>query len=122
MSASPTMMAKIQYDKVLKIVDFANMMTYDLNGAWNSYTAHHTALYTNDAYKHDTMPEAAFSVDTCIKYLEDTYGDKIDMKKIVVGVAPYTRAWGGVKDDGLDKDNPGLYATATPNSIKREES
>ena len=118
MSASPTMMAKIQYDKVLKIVDFANMMTYDLNGAWNSYTAHHTALYTNDAYNHDTMPEAAFSVDTCIKYLEDTYGDKIDMKKIVVGVAPYTRAWGGVKDDGMDKDNPGLYATATPNSIK----
>ena len=118
MSASPTMMAKIQYDKVLQIVDFANMMTYDLNGAWNSYTAHHTALYTNDAYDASSMPEAKFSVDTCIKYLEDTYGSKIDFKKIVIGVAPYTRAWGGVKDDGLDKDNPGLYATATPNSIK----
>ena len=47
MSASPSMMSKIQYDRVLQIVDFANMMTYDLNGAWNSYTAHHTALYTN---------------------------------------------------------------------------
>ena len=33
MSASPAMMSKIEYDKVLDIVDFANMMTYDLNGA-----------------------------------------------------------------------------------------
>lgn len=30
MSASPKMMAAIEYEKVLKIVDFANMMTYDL--------------------------------------------------------------------------------------------
>ena len=118
MSAAPSMMEKIEYDKVLQIVDFANMMTYDLNGAWNSYTAHHTALYTNDAYNHETMLEAQNSVDNCIKYLEETYGNTIDMSKVVVGVAPYTRAWGGVKDDGLDKDNPGLYATATPNSIK----
>ena len=118
MSASPTMMKKIEYDKVLQIVDFANMMTYDLNGAWNSYTAHHTALYTNEAYNHDTMLEAQYSVDTCIKYLEETYGNSIDMKKITIGVAPYTRGWGGVKDDGLDKNNPGLYASATPNSIK----
>jgi len=118
MSAAPSMMEKIEYDKVLQIVDFANMMTYDLNGAWNSYTAHHTALYTNDAYNHETMLEAQNSVDNCIKYLEEKYGNTIDMSKVVVGVAPYTRAWGGVKDDGLDKDNPGLYATATPNSIK----
>ena len=118
MSASPSMMEKIEYDKVLKIVDFANMMTYDLNGAWSDYTAHHTALYTNDAFDSKTMPDAQNSVDNCIKYLEEKYGSKIDMSKIVVGVAPYTRAWGGVKDDGLDKQNPGLYASATPNSIK----
>ena len=118
MSASPSMMSKIQYDRVLQIVDFANMMTYDLNGAWNSYTAHHTALYTNEAYDHGTMTEAQNSVDNCIKYLKETYGNTIDYKKIVVGVAPYTRAWAGVKDDGLDKENPGLYASATPNSVK----
>ena len=118
MSASPNMMSKIEYDKVLKIVDFANMMTYDLNGAWSPYTAHHTPLFTNEAYDPKTMLEAQNSVDTCVKYLEDTYGDTIDYSKIVVGVAPYTRGWGGVEDDGLDKDNPGLYATAKPNSIK----
>lgn len=118
MPSLPNMMDKIEYDKVLQIVSFANMITYDLNGAWNSYTAHHTPLYTNEAYNADTMPEARFSIDNCISYLEQTYGNVIDMTKIVIGVAPYTRGWRGVKDDGLDKDNRGLYATANPNSVK----
>lgn len=118
MSASPAMMSKIEYDKVLENVDFANMMTYDLNGAWNGYTGHQTALYTNESYDHETQKDGQFSVDTCIKYLEDTYGNDIDYSKIVVGVAPYTRGWAGVKTDGKDPKNPGLYATAEPNSVK----
>ena len=111
MSASPTMMSAIEYDKVLNIVDFANMMTYDLNGAWAGFTAHQTALYTNPAYDGG---DAALSVDSCIKYLENKYGDGIDYSKIVVGVAPYTRGWKEVKKDtGRDPKNPGLYADAT---------
>lgn len=117
MSANTAMMTKVEYDKVLQYADFLNMMTYDLNGAWASFTAHQTALYTNDSYNKETMKDAAFSVDTCISYLEDTYGNSIDYSKIVIGVAPYTRGWAGVKNDGLDPDNPGLYATATPNSV-----
>ena len=116
MSASPTMMDKIQYDKVLQIVDFSNMMTYDLAGGYNSYTAHHTALYTNEAYNHQTM-DARYSADLCIRHLEEKYGSSIDMKKVLVGVAPYNRGWAGVKNDGLDPDNPGLYASANPNSF-----
>lgn len=118
MSASPAMMEKIEYDKVLDIIDFANMMTYDLNGAWNAYTGHQTALYTNDSYNHDTQQDGQFSIDACVSYLEDTYGETIDYSKIVIGVAPYTRGWAEVQDDGPDPDNPGLYATATPNSVK----
>ena len=81
MSASPKMMEAIEYEKVLKIVDFANMMTYDLNGAWEGFTAHQTALYTNPAYGEG---DAGLSVDSCIKYLENKYGDNIDYSKIVV--------------------------------------
>ncbi len=114
MSASPTMMSAIEYDKVLNIVDFANMMTYDLNGAWGGFTAHQTALYTNPAYDGG---DASLSVDSCIKYLENKYGDDIDYSKIVVGVAPYTRGWKEVKKDtGRDPKNPGLYADATGES------
>ena len=42
MPISPILKDKIQFDKVLEIVSFANMKTYDLNGNWNSYTGHHT--------------------------------------------------------------------------------
>ena len=118
MPISPIMLEEIEFDKVLQTVSFSNMKTYDLNGDWNSYTAHHTPLYTNEAYNPDTMPEAQFSIDSFISYLENKYGNTIDMKKIIIGVAPYTRGWGGVKDDGLDKDNPGLYATANSSSVK----
>ena len=117
MSAELEMLKVIQYDKIFKIVDFVNMMTYDLAGSWNSYTSHHTPLYTNDNYNHQKM-NAKNSADSCIKYFEETYGTTIDYKKILIGVAAYTRGWAGVKDDGLDENNPGLFATATPNSVK----
>ncbi len=118
MSASPAMMEKIEYDKVLQTVDFANMMTYDLNGAWNAYTGHQTALFTNDKYNKETQKDGQFSVNACVDYLYKKYGNSIDPSKIVVGVAPYTRGWAEVKNDGPDPQNPGLYATATPNSVK----
>ena len=75
MSASPAMMAKIEYDKVLQTVDFANMMTYDLNGAWNGYTAHQTALYTNDSYDHDKQ-KADEALALYNKLLELVSGNK----------------------------------------------
>ncbi len=121
MSASPAMMAKIEYDKVLRIVDFANMMTYDLNGAWNGYTGHQTALYTNPNYDPVNQKDGQFSVDACVQYLKNTYGNSIDYSKIVIGVAPYTRGWAGVQADGRDANNPGLYATAQPNSVRADD-
>ena len=60
---------------------------------------------------------AGNSADAAIKYLEGKYGDTIDYSKILIGAAAYTRGWGGAKDDGLDEDNPGLFATAKPNSV-----
>ena len=118
MSASPSKMAEIDYKALLNTVDFLNMMTYDLNGAWNGYTGHQTALYQNDSYDHDTQPDGVFSVDTCIQYLKDHYGNSIDYSKITVGVTAYTRGWAGVQNDGPDAKAPGLYATAKPNSVK----
>lgn len=116
MSAEIELLEVIEYDKVLDIVDYASLMTYDLAGSWTSYTAHHTPLYTNDAYDHKTM-NGKNSADSCIKYFKEKYGDTIDYTKILIGVAAYTRGWAGVKDDGLDEENPGLYATAKPNSV-----
>ena len=69
-------------------------MTYDLSGSWNSYTSHHTPLYTNKAYDTKSMSGAKNSADACITYFEETYGSTIDMSKILIGVAAYTRGWG----------------------------
>ena len=117
MSAELDILPTIEYDKVLGIIDFLNLMTYDLAGSWTPYTSHQTPLYTNEAYNHQTM-NAKNSANAAIEYFEKTYGNAIDYKKILIGVAAYTRGWAGVKDDGLDKNSPGLYATATPNSVE----
>ena len=116
MSASPFYMKRIQYDKVLQIVDFSNMMTYDLIGEWSSYTGHHTSLYTNEAYDHGRQDQKD-SADNCIKFLRETYGDTIDYKKLTIGVAPYSKGWANVQNDGTDSNNPGLYASGSPNSV-----
>ena len=118
MSANPSNMALIQWEEVLQTIDFTNMMTYDLAGGWMSYTAHHSALYTNEAYNHQTQYDAQFSADLCIKYFEQNYGSRIDMSQVLIGVAPYTHGWGSVKNDGRDPENPGLFATASPNSVQ----
>ena len=113
-SAEPKHMDDIQWDKVLEILDFTNMMTYDMAGDWDSYTAHHCGLYTNEAYNHKTMSSAKYSADYCIKHFKETYGSSIDIKKITIGVAPYSYRWKDVKNDGLDSNSPGLFATASP--------
>ena len=112
MNAGISGMEVIEYDKVLQVCDYVNMMTYDLNGAWNTYTGHQTPLYTNPAYDPATQPDGQHSVDNCVRYLEQTYGNSIDMSKVVIGVAPYTRSWQNVDGStGRDPQNPGLYAT-----------
>ena len=115
---SPERLSKIKYDEVLKYVNFTNLITYDLNIASYSYTLHISPLYTNEDYPIDGILDSHYSVDDSIKYLENTYQNTIDMTKVVIGVAPYTRAWSGVKDAGFHKDNPGLYDYAIPNSVR----
>ena len=118
MSASPRMMDKIEYKKVIDLLDFVNMMTYDLNGAWNSYTGHQTALYINeDAADFDAMPDSVFSIDTAVRQLKSYGLTNTQMKKVVIGVAAYTRGWSKAQGGGKDPQNPYLYAPATPDVI-----
>ena len=121
MSANTNKMKAIEYDEVLKYADFLNMMTYDLNGSWNNYTGHQTGLYTNPAYKDANTPDGVFSIDASVQYLKKTYGNSIDYSQIVVGVSSYTRGWAGVKGNGPDKNNPGLFVPALANSVPDEE-
>lgn len=83
----------IEWEKVSKMVDFINVMSYDLVNGVSSVTGHHTALYSTPFQKEST--------DNAVKYL-DSIG--VPSEKIVIGAAFYARTW-----ENVDSANHGLY-------------
>ena len=85
----------VEWDRVMPIVDYVNIMTYDLV-AGGPRTGHHTPLYST--------PEQSLSAEFAVNYL-DSIG--VDRAKMVIGAAFYGRAWENVPDI-----NNGLYQSA----------
>lgn len=83
----------IEWDKVMKVVDRLNLMSYDLVHGYSTTTGHHTALYSTTKQKE--------SADNAIQAL---LLKGVPANKIVIGAAFYARAWEGVADE-----NNGLY-------------
>lgn len=86
-------------------VDFVNVMTYDMHGAWDEISGHQTGLYTNP---DDPAKDSGLSVDDAVTYLLAN-GAKAD--KIVIGAAFYTRGWQKVAPGG-NEALPGLFQPA----------
>jgi len=86
----------VQWKKVMKKVDFVNLMTYDMSGPGSKIAAHHTALYST--------PEQPRSADFVVKYLINL---GIPSEKIVVGAAFYGKIF-----ENSDSTNNGLYQPA----------
>lgn len=103
--ASRTLLeAGVDIPALFNIVDFANIMTYDLHGAWDTFSSHHTGLYTNP---NDPTEGEGLSVDASVQYL---LSKGALANKIVVGVAFYTRGWEQVLNDGPDQNLPDFLA------------
>ncbi|MGL5084451.1 MAG: glycosyl hydrolase family 18 protein, partial [Clostridium sp.] len=96
----------IDVPKIFEIIDFANVMTYDANGAWSAVSGHQTALYDNP---NDPMAGQGFTVDSSIKNFLKLGAPP---EKLVVGAAFYTRGWEKVNNDGPDAKLPGLFGNA----------
>ncbi|KIE44458.1 carbohydrate binding domain protein [Clostridium argentinense CDC 2741] len=96
----------IDIDALFNIVDFANIMTYDLRGAWDDTSGHLTGLYSNP---NDPLAGKGLSVDESVNYL---ISQGAEPEKIVVGAAFYTRGWEKVSK-GPDASTPGLYGEAS---------
>ena len=96
----------IDVAKLFNVVDFANIMTYDMAGAWSTVSGHQTALYTNpkSPFKGECL-----SVDESVNYY---IANGAKPEKIVIGAAYYTRGWEKVSNNGPDAANPGLFGTA----------
>ena len=95
----------IDIDGLFEVVDFANIMTYDINGGWGDRSGHHTALYGNPA---DPNYDQGLSVDQTVQFLRE---EGAPAEKIVIGAAFYTRGWHEVAE-GNDPLLPGLFQTA----------
>jgi chitinase len=79
---------------VAPLVDFINLMTYDLVGGYSTVTGHHTPL-------KDYMPEQQ-SVDKCVSWL--LHDNLVPRKKLIIGAAFYARVW-----EFVSPENNGLY-------------
>ena len=97
--------AGIDIPKLFEVVDFANMMTYDMRGAWDSYSGHQTSLFGNPA---DPYYDSGYTVDQTVKYL---LANGAVADKIVIGAAFYTRGWEKV-EAGNNASLPGLFGEA----------
>ncbi len=83
----------IEWNQVMPLVDWVNLMTYDLINANSTETGHHTPLYST--------PRQLESTDHAV-HLLDSLG--VPRKKMVIGLAFYARVWGSVP-----AANNGLY-------------
>lgn len=96
----------IDVEKLFNIVDFANIMTYDMRGAWDEYSGHQTALYPNES---DPIKGNNLSIDETVDYLVDKGAEK---DKIVIGAAYYSRGWDKV-EKGSNNSLPGIFNKAS---------
>jgi chitinase len=83
----------VEWDKIMKVVDRVNLMTYDLINGYSTQTGHHTALYSRKEQKEST--------DNCV---QDLIKKGVPSQKLVIGAAFYARVW-----ENVPATNNGLY-------------
>lgn len=95
---------------VFEVVDFANLMTYDIHGAWENTTNHHSGLYTSSKAPQGNGKPWSFSTNDSVNFF---LNNGATPEKIVIGAAFYSRGWGNVENDGPDAEKlPGLFGSA----------
>ena len=80
----------VEIEKIVPLLDYISVMTYDMAGAWTP-ASHHTALYPT------TLPglnRPAGSVDTSVRAYRAA---GVPAEKLVIGAAFYSRRWTHVK-------------------------
>ncbi len=83
----------IDWKQVTPLVDYINLMSYDLVNGYSTRTGHHTGLYST--------PEQLESTDHAVQYL-DSIG--VPPGKVAIGLAFYGRVF-----EKVDSANNGLY-------------
>jgi len=93
----------IEWDRVMPVVDWVNLMSYDLVSGFSTVTGNHTALYPT--------PGQQISADHAIGYLGRL---GVPLNKIVIGAAFYARTWENVPDSNHGLYQPGKFKNFIP--------
>jgi len=88
----------IDWEKVIPLVDFVNLMTYDLVGGYSTVTGHHTPLA---GYRPGQQ-----STQKCVNWLLEK---NIPAGKLIIGAAFYARIWEQVPDINHGLYQPGKF-------------
>lgn len=73
-----------------KYIDYLNIMSYDLHGAWNHFVGPQSAVYASNSDPETSMlDQPTLNIDWAVKY----YSGSIHPSKINVGVPYYSRGW-----------------------------
>jgi chitinase len=91
----------IDWDAVMPMVDFVNLMTYDLVNGYSTLTGHHTPLY-------DYLPGQQ-STQKCVNWL---LNKKVPADKLIIGAAFYARVWENVADTNHELYRDGKFLNA----------
>ncbi|QEI03607.1 chitinase [Rachiplusia nu nucleopolyhedrovirus] len=90
-SAGDDKIAVVDYTQAQSYLDYIFLMSYDFKGAWsNTELGYQTTLYAPS-----WNPQEHYTTDYAVRTL---LKQKVENKKIVVGVAMYGRGWTGVAD------------------------
>src|SRR5436190_2241610 len=88
-----------EMDKVAQYTDYINVMSYDYAGGEDSFSSHHTNLYTSSGDAHQ------YSADRSIRAF---LAAGVPPDKIVMGIAFYGKGW-----EMASTANNGLYQSTT---------
>ncbi|MFB9278067.1 glycoside hydrolase family 18 protein [Cohnella cellulosilytica] len=83
--------------EICRYLDYVMLMTYDLQGGFQTVTGHHAALYQGSRNL----------IDACVDKAVRVFGEAgVPAEKMIIGVPFYSRQWDGVKGggDGLGQE------------------
>ncbi|MEZ4725998.1 MAG: glycosyl hydrolase family 18 protein [Caldilineaceae bacterium] len=103
----------LELDQIHPLLDFINIMTYDLHGAWENITGFNAPLYPSPGapYSH---PVSTYAVATSVQGYRQA---GVPAAKLILGLPLYGRGWTGVTNV-----NNGLWQSATGGAPGRWEA
>ena len=115
-SINPRINWKVAPNTYAHYVDFIHVMSYDMHGAFENITGHHSALFANPYEPYDELERTYFNTDAAMQFF---LACGIPKDKLVLGIPFYSRGWGSVSKNYPIKaathgiDLPGLFTYGT---------